>query len=119
MTNLNRVAIQCVNDSKHRMFKETDGARCVECEGIMNPIPVSEEEYRLLPSYNKWHEQQNKKKKHKVYEIKLKGNRDKIVCGVSRTRIEDGFLLFLDGNSNVLFGIEAVLVFSYELIEGK
>lgn len=73
MTILNRVAIVCRKDSSHQRFKEVDGACCIECESVMTPLPVTEEEYRGLPSYKDWCNQAKRKtvleKLEKVFEV--------------------------------------------------
>lgn len=83
--NLNRVAIQCSNDSSHQMFRQTDGARCVECESIMVPIPVSEADYRLLPSYINWWREQRA--------VKTESHRDKFYAIVGYVKELETLLL--------------------------
>lgn len=75
--NLNRVAIYCMDNPSHQMFKDTDGARCVECNGMMMPKPVSEEEYRALPSYSEWREERTRKPKQSI-SIAVDANTDKL-----------------------------------------
>ena len=41
----------CIDNPNHKMFKETDGARCVECEGLVNGLEVPESIYRELQTY--------------------------------------------------------------------
>ena len=53
MTNLNHVAIRCMDNPTHQMLKEADGIRCFICDGPTVPIPVTEELYDQLPSYSK------------------------------------------------------------------
>lgn len=45
------IANYCMDNPEHQMFKVTDGARCVECNGMVNFKEVSHLEYIALPSY--------------------------------------------------------------------
>lgn len=51
MTNYNHVANYCMDNPEHPTFRATDGARCVECNGMVNVKPVTKEQYRGLPTY--------------------------------------------------------------------
>ena len=55
------LANYCMDDMNHRMFKATDGARCVECNGLVNVKEVTIAEYHWLPTYTELRKRQNKK----------------------------------------------------------
>ncbi|SCY99096.1 MULTISPECIES: hypothetical protein [unclassified Lysinibacillus] len=55
------LANYCMDNMDHRMFKATDGARCVECNGLVNVKEVTKAEYHWLPAYTELHKRQNKK----------------------------------------------------------
>ena len=58
------IGIRCVNTHRHQMFKQTDGANCVECGAIMTPIILTEKDWNSLPSYSQWKRQQKQNKKN-------------------------------------------------------
>lgn len=41
----------CMENPNHQMFKVSDGARCVECNGLVNVKEVTIAEYHWLPTY--------------------------------------------------------------------
>ena len=45
------LANYCMENPNHQMFKVTDGARCVECNGLVNVKEVTKAEHYSLPSY--------------------------------------------------------------------
>ena len=66
MTNLNRVAMYCVDNPEHPMFRETDGARCVECNSLVSIKPVTEAQYYGLPTYQQLRDQRKPKTKQSL-----------------------------------------------------
>ena len=66
MTNLNHVANYCMDNPEHPMFRVTDGARCVECNGLVDIKPVTKEQYYGLPTYQQLGNERKQKAKQSL-----------------------------------------------------
>ena len=62
------IAMRCIANPKHSMFKHTDGACCAECNGSTEMIFISEAKYNQLPTYEQLRkERKNEQKAQKAY----------------------------------------------------
>lgn len=52
----------CMKYPNHQMFKVTDGARCVVCNGLVNVKEVTMDEHYLLPTYTDLRKRRNETK---------------------------------------------------------
>lgn len=59
------LANYCMENPNHLMFKVSDGARCVECNGLVNVKEVTKTEYYWLPTYPVLRKRQMKRKPSK------------------------------------------------------
>ncbi|MDM5245749.1 hypothetical protein [Lysinibacillus sp. G4S2] len=67
----------CMKNPNHQMFKVTDGARCVECNGLVNVKEVTMDEHYSLPTYTELHKSRNEKPS-KSLSISVDMNTDKM-----------------------------------------
>ena len=73
------LANYCMDNPEHPMFKLTDGARCVQCEGMVNVKEVNEIIYRALPTYKHLLDKRKSKLKPKQsLSISVNMNTDKL-----------------------------------------
>lgn len=55
------LANYCIENPHHLMFKVADGARCVECNGLVNVKEVTMAEHYSLPTYTELRKSRNEK----------------------------------------------------------
>lgn len=59
------IANYCMDNPEHQMFRVTDGARCVECNGMVNVKEVTKAEHYRLPTYQQLRYELKQKQKPK------------------------------------------------------
>lgn len=63
------IANSCIDNPDHQMFRITDGARCVDCNGLVNIRIISADKYYGLPTYQQLLEKRKQIKSNNEIEI--------------------------------------------------